>query len=94
MSQKQSLPQRILQLIITAVTGRLERQIKEAQKRLIRTLTLVFVSLAFFAIGMAYLTTSLAKFLEAYFGLFALAMMGLIFILIGLVIILLARPRS
>lgn len=94
MAKKQSLLRRLFSLILTVVTGNIERQIKQFQARLVRTLTLLFVGLIFFAIGMAYVTTSLAKFLEAYFGLFALTLMGLIFILIAFIAILLARQRS
>jgi hypothetical protein len=94
MAKKQSLLQRLFFLILTVMTGNIEKQIRQFQVRLVRTLTLLFVGLVFFAIGMAYVTTSLAKFLEAYFGLFALTLMGFVFILVAFIAVLLARQRS
>ena len=77
-----------------AITASMRNQLREYQRRAIRVLAIVSVGLAFLAIGFAYLAFSLAKFLEASFGLFALGLTGLVFILLGVIVMLMARPRS
>lgn len=94
MSQKQSLIQRIISIIIAALTANVRMQVRDFQRRAVRVLSILFVGFIFFFVGLGYVVLSLARFLESSFGLLALGLVGLVFILIGIIIMMLARPRS
>jgi hypothetical protein len=89
---------RILSLIFGfatgLITGNIEQQLRILQRRILRTLALASAGILLVAIGLAYLTTSLARVLDSSLGLVGLALGGLVFLLLGAVILLLARPNK
>ena len=93
MSQKQSFLKSILSLILSVITSNIEMQIKEYKRRSIRLLTILFVGFTLFFVGLGYLTYSLAIFLVATYGLFALGLVGFVFALLGVIVMMLARMR-
>jgi uncharacterized membrane protein YqjE len=93
MSQKQSFLQRILSIIISAFTSNIRFWIREYERRAIRILAILFVGLTLFFIGLGYLTYSLAIVLRATYGLFGLGLVGFVFILLGIIVMMLARMR-
>ena len=94
MSQKQSVVQKILSAIVSAITSNIKIQMKDYQRRATRILTILFIGFTMFIIGLGYLTYSLAKFLEATFGLFAFGLVGFIFILLGIIVMMLGRMKD
>jgi uncharacterized membrane protein YqjE len=94
MSQRQSFLQRILSLITSVLTSNIRIQIREYERRAIRMLAILFVGFTFFFIGLGYLTYSLAIFLRATYGLFALGLVGFVFILLGIIVIMLSKRLS
>lgn len=91
MLQKQSVIQRILSAIVSAITSNIKIQIKDYQRRATRILAILFIGFTMFIIGLGYLTYSLAKLLEATFGLLAFGLVGFIFILLGIIVIMLSK---
>ncbi len=94
MSQKQSIIQRIFSAIVSAIISTIKKQIRDYQRRATQILTILFIGLTLFFIGLGYLTYSLAKSLETIFGLFALGLVGFIFLLMGIIVMMLSRRSN
>ncbi len=93
MAQKQSFVQRVFSAIVSAITSNIRNQIRDYQRRATRILVILFIGLTLFLIGLGYLTYSMAKLLEATFGLFTLGLVGFVFILLGIIVMMLGRIR-